>query len=265
MYEILGIDPTTVDRECNFQPAYDALIERYHPTDHPDDIHSLGLFLRDGDVREYEQKRDVLQTLKKIVAEKEQPLPTETLDILSTVLRDPAQAKLHESCAELLAYCAWNEQLLSNNAIRVLETVLEDSDNSLLNIVASALNGVLTNGQTLAPNIIQLTEEALIRQQQLKSAIPSFLYQLVNKLKNKALSAATYDKLCNITLEINLLLSNHMARANQSLEFDDEEIFRHYTSKKCFISNNLLTNNYKSEYSPNVKVMIDKYIISFKV
>ena len=45
-------------------------------------------------------------------------------------------------------------------------------------------------------------------------------------------------------------------------EFDDEEIFRHYTSKKNFINNNLLTNNYKSEYSDNVKVMLSNYMKS---
>ena len=43
-------------------------------------------------------------------------------------------------------------------------------------------------------------------------------------------------------------------------EFEDEEIFKHYTSKKIFVSNNLLTNNYKSEYNQATKIMIDNYM-----
>ena len=42
-------------------------------------------------------------------------------------------------------------------------------------------------------------------------------------------------------------------------EFDSEEIFRHYTSVKNNVTNNLLTINYKSVYNPNVRTMLDSY------
>ena len=159
----------------------------------------------------------------KTLAETGQPLPSDTLDVLATMLLDATQAELHEGCADILAYCAWHHQLLPDSAIRILEATLEFSDDNLLNIVASALSGVLNNGQVLAPYIIQLTEEALIRQQQSKLNIAGFLYQLVKKLKKNELSAATYEELCNIILEINLALSHHMDLVNNPLETDDED------------------------------------------
>ena len=202
IYKTLGIEQTTIDVGFDFQPAYDALIERYDPIDHAEEICQLSASLGNGEAIDNEHQIHILNTLKTIVCEKALPLPRETIELVSKLLQDLTHAEYHEAYTELLAYCAGCPQLLPETTLQILEANLAYSDDRLLSLTAGALSGALNNGQTLAPDILQLTEEALIRQQEDedKGEIAGLLYQLVRKSKENELSAETYDELCKIIL-----------------------------------------------------------------
>ena len=201
IYKILGIDLTTAAVGIDLQAAYDGILARYHPEDHPEEVQALSLFLRDGDRLENKHKIDSLQALERL-AEEGLALPRETLDIVSSLLLDFTQPELHEACARLLACYAGNEQLLPDNTIRILEAVLGYGEGYLVSIVAAALNAVLNNDQPFTPLIVEYTESAFIRQQD-PLVIGTFLYQLITQLKPNGLSQATYAALCEIILDSN--------------------------------------------------------------
>ena len=196
IYEILSIDESTEPFGPEFQAGYDALIKQYHPEKQPDAVIRLALFLRDGDANdmfEYEHKCEALEALTQI-ADTGQPLPLATLSVLSELLLDvAAPPEIHVSCCLILTLCARgkSQQLLPLITIRILESILEYADNTLLNYAADALCGVSYNDQPLSPPILQLAESAFIRQQEDKLAIAGLLYQLIKQPTQHALSSTT--------------------------------------------------------------------------
>ncbi len=205
IYDVLGIAETDFDflSDDEIQEAYKAWAARYHPDDDLVEIQIVSAFLRDADLaipNEAMHRLCCVNALKTLALD-DHKLPLETLEILSATLLNDKQMAVREACCHTIAFSC-SDRYLSPGIIQALEQVLEHEDETLGSIAASALELALKSDQLLAKNSVQYVESAFIRHEN-KQDISLFLFELVEKNKDQALSLATYELLSQIILDAN--------------------------------------------------------------
>ena len=204
IYSILGIQKTDAVTKDEIQHAYEALVARYTPDKHPEEIQALSLFLIEAEGDDREHRIYCLKALETI-AQNSQVLPVATLEILAAILLNEPDIEIRQHCADVLAFSACYR--LPDSALRALEHVLANDEESLSTIAASALSRAVMSGQTLAENSLQLAEAAFLRYENDRSDILSLLYALLSKV-NKSnqsttqnLSLTTYEELSRLIVD----------------------------------------------------------------